>query len=426
MNPAPEENPVTRAIWRSYIIVCLLNILNYMDRMVLPSVVPAVRAEFSLSDTQIGMLFTAFAIVYAVCAVPIGRLADALPRKRLVIAAASLWSVMTVGCGLATSYWTLFIARMGVSLGECGYSPTAYSLFSDYFSPRRRNWTIGLFNSCSSIGVVCGLVCGGWLAAEYGWRSGFIILGLPGLLVALLMFGFLVEPVRGASDAGVKHHGAPGNLVADLKTLFGNRMFVWILFTTGFNGFCAVGMVNWLPSFFERSHQMSLSSVGLQFGIAFGVGLGLGQIVGGFLGAYLARLHVFRPLLICIASNILLAPVFLVVLWVPSAPVAIAVTLVAAFLGALGHPVQAVAAMNALPSHLRGMAAAIITTFFSFFGMAVGPLLVGILSDWFTAHGGGVHTLRNALSMMQFIFVLATFSAWRAYLAGRPQATAAA
>jgi MFS family permease len=152
--------------------------------------------------------------------------------------------------------------------------------------------------------------------------------------------------------------------------------------------------------------------------MAFGGGLGIGRVVGGMRGAGLARQHVFRPIINCVWSNLLLAPGFLVVLWVDSAAVAMIVTMGTAFLGSLGHPIQAAAVLNALPNRLRGMAAGLMATFFSFFGMGVGPLLVGVLSDLFAAGGGGVDALRHALSFAQLIFVFAALCAWRAYRAG--------
>jgi MFS family permease len=399
--------------------ICALAMLNFIDRMALAAFLPAIKHEFSLTDSRAAMLSASFALMYAACAVPLGRLADKYPRRAIIGFTAVVWSVATAACGLAHSYWSLFAGRIAVALGEAGYIPAGFSMISDLFSPTRRNVAVGVLAAATTVGGALGIILGGGLAGAYGWRVAFLVIGLPGLLVAFLAARLIREPERGATDASGPAAKQEASLGVALAALADNRVFVWIFLTAACNAYCHLGIVQWLPSYFERTQHFSLAVIGAAFGTTFGLGLGLGGFIGGVLAARLARRHVFDSLRLCIITNLLLIPGFLIVLWSPNPRVAIAASLASTFLGALGQAAMSAGAQNAVAPHQRGLAQGVLMIGAAVIGMGAGPLIVGLLSDAFVGAVGSARGLRYALSMSLGIFALAGLSGWRAYRAGR-------
>lgn len=409
--------------WLALFLVCASNVLKNVDRVLLGVLAPGIKADFKLTDTEIGMLSMAFAVAYAVFGVPIGRAADRFSRRRIIAGVTTVWSLATAACGVALSYPALFLGRMGVAIGEAGLLPAAYSLVSDFFPARLRNLGLGLLNCSSSIGVAAGLALGGWLS-HFGWRTAFIVLGLPGILVATAILVFLPEPKRGSLDE-IKSAPKPARagFLSAFVALMRNPLYLWIVVTAAFNTFSAVGMVQWLPSFFQRVHGMSLAAVGVGFGTAFGMGMLLGQLCGAALATYIGRHGVFRPLTIAIWSNLLLVPAYLTALWVPNPWMSMGMILVAAFLGALPHPAISAASQSSLPAELRGLGQATLGLMVALVGMGFGPLLIGMISDAVAALGVA-DPLRYALSAAQVVFVVAALAAWGAYWLGHSRSGA--
>jgi len=418
VNDLPTQ-PVTRTAAIALAFICALAALNFIDRLVLAAFLPAIKHEFSLTDTRAGMLAASFAFLYAMCAVPLGRLADKYPRRVIISLTAALWSVATAACGLAGTYWLLFAGRIAVALGEAGYLPASFSMISDLFPPARRNFALGVLGAAAAAGGALGIVLGGALAGAYGWRMAFLIIGLPGLAIAFLAGRLIREPERGAMDSADLTRKEEPSLASALGVLAGNRVFLWILLTSACNAYCHLGIVQWLPSYFARTQHLSLAVIGTAFGSTFGLGLGLGGFIGGVLATRLARRHVFDSLRLCIITNLLLVPGFLVVLWSPDAGLALAASLASMFLGTLGHAAMSAGAQNAVAPRLRGLAQGLLMIGASSVGMGAGPLIVGVLSDAFAGTVGPARGLRYALSASLGIFVLAGVSGWRAYRAGK-------
>jgi MFS family permease len=403
--------PVTRPAAIALAFISALAALNFIDRLVLAAFLPAIKLEFSLTDTRAGMLAASFALLYAICAVPLGRLADKYPRRAIIGVTAALWSMATAACGLASSYWWLFAGRIAVALGEAGYLPASFSMISDLFPPVRRNSALGVLGAAAA--------AGGGLAGAYGWRMAFLIIGLPGLMIAYLANRFIREPERGARDSRDLTRKEEPSLATALGALASNRVFVWILLTSACNAYCHLGIVQWLPSYFERTQHLSLAVIGTAFGTSLGLGLGLGGLIGGILAAKLARRQVFGSLRLCIITNLLLVPGFLIVLWSTDPRVSLAASLASMFLGTLGQAALSAGAQNAVTPRLRGLAQGLLMIGASTVGMGAGPLIVGILSDAFVGEVGPARGLRYALSASLGIFVIAGLSGWRAYVAGK-------
>jgi predicted MFS family arabinose efflux permease len=407
------------AAWLTLSVISVIAALNYLDRFLMAAVLPLIKQDFEISDTQLGLLSIAFAILYAGLGLPMGRLVDKHSRRMIIGVTTAVWSVATAACGVATSFWTLFTARMGVALGESGFMPASYSLLADNFPPAQRNFAAGLLTGASSLGVVAGLALGGWLGSEYGWRFAFLAVGLPGILIALAAYWILREPKRGATDEG----GSPDatehpSMFSAIRALCKDPIFVWISITSGLNAFASIGMVQWLPSFFHRTHDLPLDRIGFLFGVAFGVGLCLGQILGGAIGSAWGARRRFKPLLLCVIANAAVVPASLAMLWVPDAGAAIALTLVATFVGSLGHAAQGAGVQNAVPTRLRGMGHATLTVMVSVIGMGIGPFVVGALSDMLTPRYGD-EGLRWALTGSLALLATAAVTGYLAYRAGQ-------
>jgi MFS family permease len=405
--------------WIAMTLICIIGVFSYVDRNLLAVALPQIKQEFQLSDWRLGLLGGSFGILYAFCGIPLGRLADSGGSRRTIIgAAAAFWSLMTAACGAASGYWTLFAARCGVAFGEAAFLPAAYSMISDLFSPAKRHLALSILSAACSIGVVGGLALGAHIAAVYGWRNAFYLLGIPGIAFALLSTLVIREPPRGTTDASAVERTVPPSLMAAVKNLLRNRVFMWIVPTAGFNGFLMLGIVQWMPSFFSRTHQLPLASIGLWFGVAFGVGMALGQLCGGAVCTRMAAKSIFEPLRLCMLTNLLMVPGFLLVLWIPNVPLAIAMTFITTFIGAFGHPAQSAGVQNAVGTRERGTAHGVLSMAVSMIGMGVGPLFVGVVSHAFETSLGDAQGLRVALSVSQVLFLMASYCGWRAYRAG--------
>ena len=189
--------------YRLYVVwlLCVVYLFNHVDRQILAILIQPIKAEFDLSDTDLGLLGgVAFALFYSTLGIPIARYADRGNRKTIIAVSLAMWSLFTALTGLARTFWHLLLARVAVGIGEAGCSPPAYSIISDYFEPKRRATAISIYSLGVSGGAIVGLVVGGHLAEAYGWRTAFYVLGLPGVALAIVVAITLREPPRGWSD----------------------------------------------------------------------------------------------------------------------------------------------------------------------------------------------------------------------------------
>lgn len=393
-----ESAYARRYRWFVLVMLTLVAILSFVDRQLMSILLEPIKAEFDLSDTQLGFLTGfAFAIFYAIMGIPLARLADQGDRRKLIAVVIALWSVMTAACGLATGFITLLIARIGVGIGEAGSAPAVQSMICDYFEPRRRATAMALQSTGVYIGILLGFLLGGWIAEFSGWRTAFIALGLPGVLFALI-FAFVVrEPPRGRLDNVVDPGKAPP-LRETLRHLWSRRSYRHLPLAVSLYAFVAYGSMAWAPSFFIRTHGMTLGEIGTWLALSAGVAGGLGCLVGGLVSDYVVnrtgdpRWHVWIPAIL-IAGAI---PLYFAIYLAPTPLPALLLTIVAWFLGNtwLG-PIQAT--LQGLAGlRMRAMALAIMLFVNNLVGLGLGPLVVGILSDALRP-SFGIDSLRYAL-----------------------------
>lgn len=383
--------------YRYYVlaILVLVSFFNYMDRSVLSVLVEPIKADLKISDTQLGFLagFT-FAVFYATFGIPLARLADRSSRVRLLSIAIAAWSLMTSLSGLAQNYWHLVLTRIGVGVGEAGCVPSSHSLISDYFPPEKRAFAISVFQAGGVAGVTVGLALTGFIAQMVGWRWAFLIIGAPGLLVALLAWLTVREPVRGRYERAEQKPSS--SAFGDIRALWGRKTYRQLLLAVAIGNFAANGLGQWTPAFFVRVHGLSLAEMGFWLGAASGIGGVLGMVGGGALSIRLVsrdrRWEVWFP-----ALTIGLAmPLYLVTFLTPVTSLALIAKFLSAFVAALGYGVGLSAVQSVTPPNMRAMAIALVMFAAALIGMGLGPLAVGFLSD-LLAPEFGRYSLRYAL-----------------------------
>lgn len=378
--------------------------LSYFDRMLMVVLGEMIKKEFSLSDKALSLLTGAsFVVIYGVVGLAAGWMVDRYSRKRILAWALVLWSATTMACGLAHSFLQLALARACVGVGEAANVPAALSIISDAYPTARRPMAIALFYAGGMVGILGSFMLGTWLASHYGWRVAFFAAGVPGIVLALLLIFFAREPVRerpAAADPG------SGGSHRSFQLVRRNRPLVWLLAAGAIGTFTNVGLMQWLPMFFIRSHQMSMANIGLYFGPALAGGMIAGMLLGGVLGNYAATKSVGGMVRICAWSLVALVPLYLVLLWVPSLPVALGLTFVATALSVVYTPCFTAAYQTVCDPRARGTAAGISGFCAMVLGGAVCPFAVGVLSD-FLMPAYGVESLRYALMVSMVFCVIA-------------------
>jgi MFS family permease len=260
-----------------------INFLNYMDRYVGAAASPLIQKEFHLSDTQVGLLGSAFLLVYAVAAVPFGYWADRGVRKTVVAAGVAIWSVATLFTGFARSFPQLFVSRAVLGIGEAAYYPAGTSLLSDYFPKEQRARTMSIWGAGSTFGIAVGFAGGGYIAEKFGWRSAFFFAAAPGILFALLAFT-LREPLRGSAEsighAMERMHDASLRKFLDLMrirtlraTILSQTLLYFVLASNAF----------WLPILLTRRFDLSVGRAGLLAGVVLVAGGLIGTLAGGWI-----------------------------------------------------------------------------------------------------------------------------------------------
>ena len=265
-------------------VITAIYALAVLDRYLLGILLPQVKEDLLLSDSLLGLLTgAAFAIFYATLGLPIARIADRYGRKIVIITSLFIFSVMTALCGLAVGFVSLFLARVGVGIGEAGTSPPSISIISDMYDKAKRSTGMAIMAVGGNVGVLIGFILGGFLAANYGWRTAFIVVGIPGVLLAIIMALTVEEPKRERSQDTVSENEDHVGLVSVIKCLWGQKSYRFNLLGISMLLFLINGVLAWLPSYLSRSHQMPINEIGLTLGLLVGVGGILGSLVAGVL-----------------------------------------------------------------------------------------------------------------------------------------------
>jgi MFS family permease len=367
--------------WPVYIMIVLtmINFLNYIDQRLLSAVLESIKAEWTLTDAEGGLLGSVFVIVYTICA-PVGVLGDRMKRKNLIAGGVLLWSLATVGAAFARNYHELLIARALLGVGEACYATIAPSIIADLYSKDLRSRKLAYFYLATPVGSALGYILGGYIGEYYGWRAVFLVGGLPGLVFALLAF-LMVEPERGRNDDEALSTGPGMSLGATLKRLL--KTPAWRINTVGLAllTFTIGGLALWMPSYLERVHGMSSGQAGTIFGGVTVLAGICGTLLGGRLGD---RMQARSPGGFFRLSGIglLASSPFIVLMtligWLPGIFIVVFIAEMLLFLNT--GPLNA-ALIGCVPVQMRGAAFAVNVLCIHAFGDALSNVLLGVVSD---------------------------------------------
>lgn len=388
-------------------LLLVVYIFNFIDRSILSILLESIKEEFQLSDTQLGLLSgPAFAIFYTFVGLPIARWSDRGKRTSIIAIAVVVWSAMTALTGFAQSFLHLLLARIGVGVGEAGCSPPAHSLLSDYFPASRRATVLAIYSLGIPIGGGIGFLAGGWLDEFFDWRTAFIVVGAPGVLLALIVKLTLKEPRRGQYDEPSLTQPSQQSVWQVLKFMNGLKSFRHLALAAALHAFYGYGAGAFVAAFFRRSHGMEPGELGTWFGIiAFTAG-SAGTFLGGFLGDRLAtrdqRWYMWLP---AVATAAYIP--FAIFLYLASNPyVGLVLYFPGSILGGMYLGPTFAMTQSLVPASMRATAAAILLFAINIIGLGLGPQGVGILSDLLSSTYGN-ESLRYAL-----LITIVSFAAW--------------
>jgi predicted MFS family arabinose efflux permease len=357
-------------------LLLAVNLLNYVDRQALYAVFPLIKADLGISDTALGLLGSAFMVCYMVTAPFFGWLGDRFNRARLASLGLTAWSCATALSGLAPAYPTLLAARSAVGIGEASFGSVSPALLSDYVPEERRGRTLSLFFLAIPVGSALGYLLGGLLGQQFGWRAAFLMVGLPGLLLAIPLWR-LKDPRRGNDG----HRAAPPR--PDYRLLLRNRSFMVNTLAMAAMTFALGGLAQWLPSFFVRVHGLDVARANLLFGGVTVISGIIGTAAGGWLGDRLQKQSRRGYLLVSGWGFVAGTPLAAAAILAPTLPLALAAVFLAECAIFLNTgPLNAVI-VEVTPAAMRAMAFAVNIFLIHALGDAISPALIGLLSDRF-------------------------------------------
>ena len=417
-----------RARWYVLAVLTVAYALNIADRFSISTLIEPIRLELRLSDGSVGFLTGfALALFYVTVGIPVAALADHANRRNILALALALWSAMTALCGLAQNYWQLLLARVGVGIGEAGGTPPSTSILADIFPPARRPLALTIFALGACVGSWLGSSVAGAAAERSGWRTAFLLLGLPGLAMALIVRLTVREPRRGSFDAAT----APANgsllgpalfltlwatLRATLRFIATQRSAIHLLIGGAVATFWTWGLMWWTPAFLQRSHHLTVGQAGALLGRMYLVAGTASTLLAGALMARRAAAdprYVVR--LLAVVAAVTTIPSMLVY-WVQSTTAA--TVLLWIFMPAVYFYIGPILGLlqNVIPANLRATACALLLFLANVANLALAPQIIGWLSDYFAASfGAGSESLRWA---MLLIAPTGLWAAWHLWASG--------
>ncbi|MHB8722590.1 MAG: spinster family MFS transporter [Steroidobacteraceae bacterium] len=408
MSAAVAQRPASLG-YRSYVLVVLVIVytFNFIDRQIVGILAVPIKAELHLTDSQLGLMGgLAFALFYTLLGIPIARMADRVSRTSIMTAALALWSLMTAVCGLTHSFAQLFLARVGVGVGEAGGVAPAYSLICDFFPSQERARALSVYSFGIPVGAASGIVLGGYITSLMSWRMAFFIVGLAGLLITPLLKLTVREPARGALDPQ-RVDGLPAPSLFEVIAVLARKASFWGLSLGAASAsMMGYGLFFWAPSFLVRSFHLTLLHASLGFGALVLVGGLIGIWFGGALadryGEKRRGMYAYIPAIAFLATlPFYAAGVLSTTLWISFAVLLVPTALGLVWLG----PVLA-AVQHLVPGNMRATASALFLFINNLIGIGLGTTLIGVVSD-LTRARFGAESLRYAILAGTGFYLLA-------------------
>jgi MFS family permease len=349
-------------------------------------------------------------------ALPIARLADrGLARTTIIAISVATWSLMTALSGMAQSYGQLLLARCAVGIGSAGGGPSAHSIISDIFSRAERSRAMAIWALAIPVGAMFGLLLGGWLAESLGWHKALLLVGLPGIPLALLFRATVREPERGLLEGKsvTPEDQMPISLV--LRTMLANRTYVQVLTAGMVGSVCSLGISMWFPSFFVRVHGMSLAQVGTGWGLVNGAAGVIGILGGGYLSDRLGLRDPRRIVMVPMVGMLIAVPFYWASVTVEGGAWSLALLFVPIVVNNSWIAVATALGQSLVPPSMRAMSSASIALVHNIVAGALAPLLLGAVSDLLTARiGSPAEGLRWTLILLGALYFWAAAHFWAA------------
>lgn len=403
-------------------ILMIVYVLNFLDRQILNILAEPIKGDLGLSDTQLGLLAgPAFAVFYAVLGIPIARYADNPRTNRiwLISACLAVWSAMTAVCGFAQNFLQLALARVGVGVGEAGCTPAAHSLIADSVPPEKRSSAIAFFGLGIPVGGLLGLIIGGIVNDQYGWRIALMLVGTPGLLLALLLPLILRDPRRCADSAHFNAAASvnkPSLSIKDaVREVFSSKAYLYVFIAASFTAFLSYGKGLWTISFFIRSHGLSTTEAGLSMAVALGVSGIVGTWLGGKMADVFGKRDKRHILTLPAIGMAVAAPILFAGYYAEDWRVAVALLIVPTILNAAYYGPAYGCVQGLVRPEARAIAASLVVFGQNLIGLGMGPLLFGMLSDWLQPMAGA-ESVRWVLYGAAWLGLIPAFFFWRASL----------
>lgn len=416
--------PSTRKANWALVLLFLTIAINILDRQIVNILAESIKTDLQISDAQLGLLTgTAFGILYSVLGIPLGRLADRMDRVRLISLALLIWSTFTVISGMARNFVQLGLARIGVGVGEAACVPASVALVSDLFPEKRATSAISLMMLGVPAGTFTGLLFGGLIGSEFGWRVALVLAGLPGLVLALIFVTTVRDPRTGwLAAAGARSGGSGGageqSFLGALTTLIKRPGYPILVIGVTCSILLAAVMGAWLPVFFIRVHGLSVAEMGGYAAICFGIGGGIGTLGSGVLcDALRPRIREVEAKVL-IASLLLSVPALLLTLFSPDAYIAlVGMFLLNVFIFSYLAPSSTLLQRAATPD-TRSLAIGGAISFGNILSLGLVIALIGALSDALTPLYGE-RAIQYALAVCMGVGIIGAFAHWRAAIALR-------
>ena len=418
MQNSEEAKPVYSDSYKAYVLLILTGVytFNFIDRQILVILQESIKKELLLSDTQLGLLTgLSFTVFYVTLGIPIARWADKSNRRNIVALSLAVWSMMTAISGLTINYIQLFLARIGVGVGEAGGSPPSHSMISDYFTPEKRATALSIYSMGIYIGILIGYWAGGKLDQYFGWRVALLVLGLPGILYALILLFTVKEPPKGHSDPEHKKTTHQSSFWEVIQILFSKKTFVFLSLACGIHTFTNYGVGNFFAPFLARIHHMESGQIGTWLGITTGFGGMTGTFLGGYLADRLGKKNIRWYLWIPVLAEIIGFLPSYGAFFIENTTIVLFLYFLISLLSAVYLGPCLAVSHNLVDAKKRAMASAILFLILNFIGMGLGPLSIGMLSDYLQPFYG-VESLRYAFCIS---FVTGTIAMILFYLASK-------
>lgn len=408
----PASVSTTQAYYALFVL-WLVHVVANIDRYAMGIVIQKIKTDLQLTDTQVGLVTGAtFVVAYVAVGVPMARWLDRGTRRTILAWSVAVWSIMTIACGAAGNFIHMALARVGVGAGEAACIPAGVSLIGDYFRGGKRTEAVGIFQSAIAVSAIVGSPIIGIITDHYSWRVALVSFGLAGILLAALVRLTLAEPVREGMrlpDAPLQPLGDTETLMRSLRTMFANRAFRYLLISQGIFSIGFFGFGGWYPVSLLRTYGMSYTELGIFAGTVLGIAMLVASLLSGyFCPAVVRRTGDDRWMAILPAIFCLIAVVAMVVASMDlSKPVVMVAGTIAFFFVVARTPPILGLSIELLPASVRSLATLVFIVFTNVIGSAIGPIVVGMVSDSATASLGEGPALRHAMLMTVPLFSLA-------------------